>query len=113
MKESSEGLVPARGFLGDAMKPRPSFNDGSTCGKWIILRGGFCSAVSWLQNRFWCSRTFDGSRGMLNCSVCTLVVREGSSWAYEVTQMVETHIPYLLRLTNLQMTCQSSFRQEK
>lgn len=33
MKESPEGLVPARGFLEDAMKPRPSFNDGSKCGE--------------------------------------------------------------------------------
>ena len=41
MKESSEGLVPARGFLEDAMKPRPSFNDGSTCGKWIVFREAF------------------------------------------------------------------------
>lgn len=28
MKESSEGLVPARAFLQSAMAPRPSFNDG-------------------------------------------------------------------------------------
>ena len=33
MKESPEGLVPARGFLEDAMKPRPSFNNGSKCGE--------------------------------------------------------------------------------
>lgn len=33
MKESEQGLVPARGFLDEAMRPRPSFNDGSVCGR--------------------------------------------------------------------------------
>lgn len=32
MKESAEGLVPARGFLEEAMRVRPSFNDGFACG---------------------------------------------------------------------------------
>lgn len=32
MKEGPEGLVPARGFLEEAMRPRPSFNDGCVCG---------------------------------------------------------------------------------
>lgn len=29
MRSSPEGLVPARGFLDEGMRPRPSFNDGS------------------------------------------------------------------------------------
>lgn len=29
MKRSADGFVPARGFLGSCMAPRPSFNDGS------------------------------------------------------------------------------------
>ena len=33
MKSSPEGLVPVRGFLSNGMKPRPSFNDGSSPGK--------------------------------------------------------------------------------
>jgi lysophospholipase len=32
MKSSPEGLVPATGFLEQAMAPRPSFNDGSNPG---------------------------------------------------------------------------------
>jgi len=33
MRSSPEGLVPARGFLKEGMRPRPSFNDGSDLGK--------------------------------------------------------------------------------
>src|SRR5450432_3154049 len=33
MRPSPEGLVPARGFLQEAMAPRPSFNDGSDGGE--------------------------------------------------------------------------------
>lgn len=32
MKESPQGLIPATGFMDEAMRPRPSFNDGSICG---------------------------------------------------------------------------------
>jgi len=28
MRESPDGLVPAKGFLDEGMAPRPSFNDG-------------------------------------------------------------------------------------
>ncbi|KFX98432.1 hypothetical protein O988_04338 [Pseudogymnoascus sp. VKM F-3808] len=31
MKESPQGLIPATGFMDEAMRPRPSFNDGSIC----------------------------------------------------------------------------------
>jgi L-asparaginase/Glu-tRNA(Gln) amidotransferase subunit D len=44
MRESAEGLVPATGFLDDALRPRPSFNDGSVCGEFVFL--------SFLQNMF-------------------------------------------------------------
>jgi len=33
MKPSPEGLVPARGFLDEALRTRPSFNDGSNPGE--------------------------------------------------------------------------------
>src|ERR1700759_3462329 len=36
MKSSPEGLVPARGFLEQGMAPRPSFNDGSQPGMYVI-----------------------------------------------------------------------------
>jgi lysophospholipase len=31
--ENGMGLVPATGFMEEAMKPRPSFNDGSAQGR--------------------------------------------------------------------------------
>lgn len=73
MKESPEGLVPARGFLEDAMKPRPSFNDGSKCGKWIFLRTHFCWVFGGSRRCLVAGEGyvvtgggfFDGSRGML------------------------------------------------
>ena len=37
MKESPQGLVPATGFMDEAMRPRPSFNDGSICGTYAYL----------------------------------------------------------------------------
>ncbi len=37
MRSSPEGLVPARGFLNAGMKPRPSFNDGSSPGENAML----------------------------------------------------------------------------
>lgn len=33
MKQSPDGMVPARGFLEQGMAPRPSFNDGSNPGE--------------------------------------------------------------------------------
>lgn len=37
MRESPQGLVPARGFLEAGMAPRPSFNDGSKPGEILKL----------------------------------------------------------------------------
>jgi hypothetical protein len=36
MRDSPEGLVPARGFLAAGMAPRPSFNDGSNQGERVF-----------------------------------------------------------------------------
>ena len=33
MRASPEGLVPAKGFMQEAMIPRPSFNDGTKPGE--------------------------------------------------------------------------------
>lgn len=56
MKSSPEGLVPARGFLNAGMKPRPSFNDGSSPGENIfpftLSRSGIFQPVLRSQYRF-------------------------------------------------------------
>jgi hypothetical protein len=50
MRSSPEGLglVPARGFLEQAMAPRPSFNDGSNLGRFF-----FCVPRSCYEPIFW------------------------------------------------------------
>ena len=37
MRRSPNGFVPARGFLDSGMAPRPSFNDGSSCGDIVVV----------------------------------------------------------------------------
>ena len=46
MKESPQGLIPATGFMDEAMRPRPSFNDGSICGTLIFSSSLYLASAS-------------------------------------------------------------------
>lgn len=67
MKQSPDGMVPARGFLEQGMAPRPSFNDGSNPGERLSVvychmnfksGAGSKNGESGLKSEFgWCSES--------------------------------------------------------